>query len=98
METNIILTTLEECVIDALHQTSICSSDFEWINDDERRFVNFSDASNWAIKNGLTTIASDEQIITTIFSLIERGLVKQTDSRSNSSVWFSVTAEGAAQL
>ena len=88
------LTTLEECVIEALHEASICSSDIEWIDDTTRRFRNYSDASTWAIENGLTSNGTDEEIITTVFSLIERGLVKRTDSRRKSSEWFSLTSEG----
>ena len=94
METNIILTTLEECVIDALHQNSICSSDFEWIDEATRRFRNYTDASKWATNAGLNANGSDDDIIQVLFSLAEKGLVKRTDSRRKSSEWFSLTSEG----
>ena len=92
------LTTLETRILDALAGTSICSSDFEWIDDTHRRFSNCSDASRWAIENGLTSYGTDDAIITTIFALIEKGRVKRTDSRRKSSEWFSLTDEGVSQL
>lgn len=96
--THINLTTLEAMILDSLNDVSINSSDIEWASDNERRFVNYSDASRWATENGVTANASDEEIISALYSLVERGLVTRKDSRRKSSVWFSLAAEGASQL
>ena len=70
------------------------SSAFEWIDDETRQFVRFSDAANWAISNGLTAIGTDDEIINALYALVGLGLVQRKDSRRKSSEWFSLTSEG----
>ena len=92
--THCTLTSIESRILDSLNDVSISSTNIDWSSDNDRRFAQFSDASKWAIENGLTTVASDDEIIRALFSLVEKGLVTRKDSRRKSSFWFSLSAKG----
>ena len=92
------LTTLESRVLDALYENAICTADVAYMSDDDRQFKNYSDASTWATENGLTHIASDEEIIQTIERLHRHGLVSRAPSRRGSSYWYALTDDANARV